>query len=62
VCFTAKRFEKLAGGKRSVATGRLPKIVFATLKRVPEFRFWHPFRMHGIMLTLPVVRLSATTG
>jgi hypothetical protein len=29
---------------------------------VPDSRFSHPFRMHGIMLTLSVVRLSPTTG
>jgi len=31
VCFTAKRFEKLAGGKRSATTGTLQKVVWRVL-------------------------------
>jgi len=33
-----------------------------TLMRVPDSGFWHPFRMRGTIPSLPVVRLSATTG
>ncbi len=63
-CFTAKRFEKLAGGKQSATTGYVAKNCLSTLIRVPDWRFWHPFRigMRGTTLSLPVVRLSATTG
>ena len=41
-------------------TGYVKKCL-RTLTRVPDSRFWHPFRMRGTTLSLPEVRLSATT-
>jgi len=61
VVFTAERFQKLAGGKRSATTGTKKRLIFYP-ERVPEDRRLTSLQDPNLFFCFPVVRLTATTG
>jgi len=55
--FTAERFEKLAGDKRSATTGSEPDQRLHPEGMPEPPLFWQPFRMQGYDLRKPVVSI-----
>ena len=55
---TSIRMDRRTYGNRS----RVAQNCLGTLTRVPDLRFWHPFRMRGTEPSLPAMQLSTTTG